>query len=160
MSNWNTIAASDVLAEFTPAEQARIEAVQGASTNLAAILSETITELRGIVLSLGLAVGTAGTVPNSFRPQVVHLSRWRWLISLNTAGIALQTKQREDAAKSAEEVFKMLRKGDATVEPVTDETAPQANWNSENKILMRCHPVTRPSNETESQYANANQVYP
>ena len=107
--SWETITQNEVLEEFTPQEVASINAIQGATTNLAAILTRAVGEWRGVI-SINQTPGAAGTIPADVRPHVIASARWRWLIAM-PALRALQTKERADAAKEAADLLKEIRGG-------------------------------------------------
>jgi hypothetical protein len=98
---WNTIATSDVLNEFTPAEQSALQSIQGASIDLGAILTEAVNAMQGAVLAGGNQVGQPGTVPDQLRREVVAIARWNWLASFPTLK-ALQSDARKQAHDDAQ----------------------------------------------------------
>lgn len=113
--SWETIAADDVLEEFTPSEKAAINAVQGADTNLAGILKRAVSSARGSIVAGGNPMGPDGTVPEQIIPDVIAIARWRWLVSL-PALKALQTKERKDLADDGKLTLKEIAKGEVKTE--------------------------------------------
>lgn len=130
--SWSTIAATEVLEEFTPQEKTAINAIQGASTQLAAILARAVNAWRGAIRSGGGAVSsTASTIPDQIRMDVIAQARWRWLIAMPSLK-ALQTKERSEAASLAEKRFDDIARGNLRVEsPTADEsTAPAPRFST------------------------------
>lgn len=154
---WNTIAATDVLAEFTPQEQAALQGIQGADTQLALLLAGVVGAVRGAISAGGYALDAAGTVPDQLRPDCIALARWRWLTSFPTLK-AFQTEARRDLAKAAQERIDAASNQKLNVEAPASAATPTGNWNSERKILPRAFPVPAPSTQfqttTDTGYAN------
>lgn len=115
MSRWNAITTADVLDEFTPAEQAALQNIQGATTNLANILAKSIKKVRGDCLRGGNRIGPEGTIPDSLAQHAIAYTRWRWLVSIPQAK-AMQTLERKDLYTEAMTEFKLVAKGDPKVE--------------------------------------------
>jgi hypothetical protein len=93
-ASWNAIAEAEVLQEFIPAEQAGIKAAAGAVDQLPSILTRTVNQARGLIEAAGAALGGAGTIPDSLRPDVIAIARWRWLISISQFK-SMQTAERK-----------------------------------------------------------------
>jgi hypothetical protein len=99
---WTTITANDVLTEFTPAETAMLQNIQGANTQLAAIVTKVVKGARSQINAGGNQLDQTGlTVPDALVEDVIAISRWRWLISFPTLK-AMQTDARKNAATDAE----------------------------------------------------------
>lgn len=118
--SWSIIAAAEVLAEFTPQEQASIAAIQGANTNLTGVLVRVVNAWRGAI-SRNQELGATNTIPADVREDVIAEARWRWLVSLPSLK-ALQTKERNDLYKDALAHLKEIRAGEL-VESATDTAA-------------------------------------
>jgi hypothetical protein len=105
---WNAITVDDVLSEFNPTEQAKINAIQNAVDNLTPILSRAVNAARGSIIAGGNPVDAAGTIPDQLRPEVIAIARWRWLVALPGVNEALQSKDRraahDDAMKRLDDV--------------------------------------------------------
>lgn len=94
--SWSTLATSEILEQFTPAEQATLQAIQGADTNLPAIAGRAVRAARGTIAAGGNPLGAADTIPDQVRDDVIAIARWTWLTSF-PALKAFQTKDRKDA---------------------------------------------------------------
>jgi len=105
---WNTIATSDVLNEFTPAEQAALQGIQGATTELAAVLGRVVAKMRSQIKAGGNQLDMTGpTIPDGLQEEAVAIARWRWLNSF-PAMTALKTKERKDAYEQASAMMKEI----------------------------------------------------
>ena len=136
---WKTLVKDDVLLEgFNPSEQADLTASAGAD-GLAPIVTAAVLEARSVTLTSGVDLPVDATqVPDSLRPHIIALARWRWLIAFPNL-VQMQTDARKEAAEFAQELLKDVAEGDFPVEPpVPDEgTTPAGDWNSNVKIPMR-----------------------
>jgi len=112
---WNSIAAADVLAEFTPVEQATLQNIQGATGNLAGILTNVVNAARGAIVAGGNQLDQAGTIPDQLREDVIAIARWKWLISF-PALKNLQTDQRKEAATEAQKRIDGVSAGKPKIE--------------------------------------------
>lgn len=157
--SWVTMVVNDVLSEFTPAEKTILDGIQaGASTNLTAILGRAIAEVRGAIAGGGYPLGAAGTIPDALASDVIAIARWRFLVAM-PALAKLQTKERKDAFDGAQEKLKAVSRQEYAVEaPVAGTNPGTGQWNSENKLVMRTHPVPRPGTQfqgtTGKEYGN------
>lgn len=159
---WSGLTDQEVLDEFTPQEKATLNAIQGSTATLARIVGRAIGETRGAVQGGGYPLGESGTVPDALRSDVIALARWRWLISFPSLK-ALQTKERKDAYDDAREKLEKVSQQKFSIESPTDSGASQSgSWNSENKLLMRTHPVPPPAVQDpttmDRPYANPDQT--
>ena len=156
--SWATIAATEVLEEFTPAERAQIANVQNGADNLTSILARVVGMARGHIRAGGYTLGDTDTVPDQLRLDVIAIARWRYLIALPQMK-ALQTPERKQAHDDAMERLLQAANQKLNVEAPDDATdpAPAAKWNSENKIVPRAHPVPRPGTQQQgdtNKYSN------
>ena len=157
--SWNTIAASDVLTEFTPQEQASLNAIQGSSGNLGSILTNVIALARGNIRAGGYTLAPGSTIPDQLRLDVIAIARWRWLASL-PALKSIQTDYRKEQYTEAMKRLDMVANQKINIEPGLGANAPSSNWNSENKLIGRLHPTPPPATQattdgtTDSPYAN------
>lgn len=149
--SWIAPTADDVLGEFTPDELASITSLLGGepldnTTLLANILSRTVAEIRDYIRSGDYAVSTDPTlIPEGLINDAISISRWRFLVSV-PAFRQLQTEERKKLYDDSVAKLGMIATAKFSVEPPEAETNPPGtvNWNSENKLLMRTHPVPRP----------------
>lgn len=113
--SWNTITSDEVLAEFTPQEQAALKNIQQAVDNLPGILARIVNQARSSILAGGGRLDALNTIPDQLRPEVIDMARWRWLVSFPTLK-TLQTKERKDAADEAKKTLKEVARGELKVE--------------------------------------------
>jgi hypothetical protein len=153
--SWPTApTAADVRSEFTPAESALLQRLQGDVDNLPAVVARAVAEVRDAIRSGGYDLGETGTLPLGLHADCIAIARWRWLLSLPGAGADLQTEVRERACKASLDKLKLIATQKYAVEPPTDpqaSTAPAGRWNSENKLVGRGHPVPRPAVQFQPQ---------
>lgn len=151
--SWRAVQSTDVLAEFTPAETALLSNIQGASTNLATILSDTVAEFVGAMNAAQYAVNTDGTIPDQLRRHVIARARWGWLVSFPQLK-TLQTDSRKTAAEEAEKMLEKIARLEAgRIEPPAGN-AKTGSWNSQGKLIMRTQPVPTPDQQGANTYAN------
>lgn len=166
---WAAITEADVLSEFTPDEATSLQTIQqGASNapvdNLPLVLARTVAEVRDYIRSGGYALDTtsSSTLPLGLHSDVIAIARWRWLIAMPRLK-TLETDVRERAFNRALKKLDLIAQGNFAVEPPASETTTgnrAGNWNSENPLLMRTHPVPsaasqyQPSQATD--FANGN----
>lgn len=136
--SWTAITTADVLDEITPGENATLNNVQGATSNLARILTRAISKFRGAVQAGGQTLGGDGLLPESLHDDCVAYARWRFLTSIPQAK-NMQTAERKAAYDEAIKVLEALRNGDFSVEAEDPETsAPRGGaWGSQARIKMR-----------------------
>lgn len=160
---WQTPTPADVLDEFTPGEAATINSLLGGSAivtaKLGAILTRTVAEIRGYIRSGTYAVDpdSTATVPASMMTDAIAITRWRFLIGAPQLK-QLQTEERKDAMlSSVQKLIATAAQQFTPDDPESTTASPAGMWNSENKIIMRTHPVTKPSAQWGPQtnsYAN------
>lgn len=119
---WDTLSDADVLAQFTPVEQATLMQIQ-ANEQLPAVLANVIRSTRGSVAAGGNPLGPPNTVPDQLRSDVIAIARWQWLTSF-PALKSMQTEGRKAAAASAQERLDKVAAGTIKVEipPNADAT--------------------------------------
>lgn len=143
--SWSTApTASDVLSQFTPAEQSLLQSLQGGD-NLPAIVTRTIAEIRGAIRSGGYPLDADGTLPLELHADCIAIARWDYLLALPGAAGEFQTEQRGAAAKASRDKLRLIASSKYGVEPPTaSTTTPAGRWNSANKVVGRMEPVPRP----------------
>ena len=162
--SWETIIDADVIDQFTEAEAAVIQAVQGgASSKLPGIVSMTIAQVRDDIRSGGYALDATNseTIPSGLHHDAIAICRWKLLITL-PANEEIQTKDRKAENDAALAKLMRISKGQYSVEPPPGAPGGSGgsaantagNWNSENKFLGRANPVPRPGPTTAGRYAN------
>ncbi len=151
--SWATPTADDVLSEFTQQEIDQIKKIQGAA-NLPGILARVVAEIRDYIRSGGYALDATDetTIPLGLHNDAITLARWRLLIALPQAK-NLQSDARKEATERAEKKLLLIADQKFSVEPpdASAGTAKIGSWNSENKIIMRTHPVPRPATQFSPQ---------
>ena len=157
MSAWSTLTDAEVLAADN-AERNAIAAIKKGD-DLEVVVGNVVAMFRDAIASRGHALGVEGTIPAGFKTYAINLALWQFLAGV-ARNDAIHTKEREKAAERAEDFLQAIRDGNASV-PLPDGTvagSPRSgNWNSENKIIGRDHPVPRPSKQYQTQdgaYAN------
>lgn len=110
--NWLALTDSDVLDEFSPAEDATLRNIQAATHKLPRICAKVAEEFRQAISDAGTDISAAseGRIPPGFIGQAAALARWRWLIAIPQAK-AMQTPERKAAAEKAEELIKEIANG-------------------------------------------------
>lgn len=117
--SWIAITDADVLDEITPAENATLKNIQGATDKLPRILDRAIAKFRGAIQAGGMTLGAAGKIPESIADDVVSYARWKFLTSIPQAK-AMQTEERKDAYTEALKTHEALRTGKYPVENPSD----------------------------------------
>jgi hypothetical protein len=104
--SWNTVATDDVLNEFTPAEQAQLQNIQGGTGQLPAIIDKTVRRVRSMIKAGGNMLDqSASTIPDQLAEEVIALVRWQWLSAF--PGLrALKTDERRQAYADALQALK------------------------------------------------------
>jgi hypothetical protein len=99
---WNEINDADVLSEFTPAEEAVLNNIQGGKGRLPGILSKVIGKVRGSIKAGGnqLDFTSETTIPDQLADETISIARWRWLSSF-PALKSLKTDERKKANDDA-----------------------------------------------------------
>ncbi len=164
--SWEILTTEDVLSQFTMAEAAAIRTLQGSGTgsgfpfvNIDVKVANVVDEVRGYITAGGYAVDPIldTTIPVGLFEDAITIARWRLLISTPSFR-QLQTEERKLAFDEAIKKMMLIASQKFFVEPPIPETNPRTgNWNSENKLIMRTHPVPRPATQFTPQintYAN------
>jgi len=113
--SWISITVDAVLQEFTPQEQAAINGIQGAETNLAGVLARVVNGWRGSISAGGNPLGEAGTIPEQVIEDVIAEARWRWLTGM-PALKPLQTGGRKDLYEDAKDRRAKIEAGSVKTE--------------------------------------------
>ena len=69
---------------------------------------------------------------------------------------ALQTKEREQLNQDALDALTAITTRGMNVEPPAGTVTTTGNWNSQNKVVGRMHPVPRPGTQTQGGAGYAN----
>lgn len=160
--SWVTPTPDQVFAAASK-EYASLVAVKG-QDDLADILSQSVSQFRGAINSRGYPLDADGSVPPSLLRYVLDLTVWEFVTRGVPKNESIQTKERKDRAKDAQDKLEGILAGKVAVElpdgyvPANPRTG---TWNSENKLIMRTHPVPQPSTQfqtptppTQQPYAN------
>lgn len=158
---WNPITANDVQSEVQPDEAAALALIQNSGSVLPGILANAIALLIDSIRAGNYAYLTDGTVPDGQRADLIAIARYRWFASLPQTSLAsdARKKSHDDALDN----FKRIAEGKRSVEPPTAGANPSSGqWQSENKLIMRAHPVPDSASQfqstdiTQPPYANPN----
>jgi len=99
--SWSILSTQDVLNEFTAAEQAQLQNIQGGTNELAAILDKTVKRVRSMIKAGGNMLDQSGiTIPDQLAEETIAMARWHWLTSF-PALKSLKTPDREKANADA-----------------------------------------------------------
>jgi len=120
--SWNQITDTDVLDEITPAENATLRNIQGATDKLPRLLDRVVEKFRGAILAGGQSLGADATVPDSIADDVCAFARWKFLTSIPQAK-NMQTEERKLAWQEALKILSELRLGKFPVESPSDGQA-------------------------------------
>lgn len=164
--SWEILTTEDVLSEFTLSEAAAIRQLQGSGTgsglpfaNIDTIVAHAVDEVRGFIAAGGYAVDLIldTTIPIGLFEDAIAIARWRLLIATPSFR-QLQTEERRLAFDEAMKKMFLIAKQEFFIEPPIPDVNPRTgNWNSENKLIMRTHPIPRPGTQFTPQintYAN------
>ncbi len=151
--SWEVLTTEDVLVEFTVAEATSLRNIQGSGSgsgapfyNIDAIVVNVIDEVRGYIVAGGYVVDPIydNTIPTGLFNDAIAISRWRVLIAVPMLK-QLQTEERKLAYEAALKKLQLIADQKFFPEPIPGDTTNRGgNWNSENKLIMRTHPVPRP----------------
>ena len=164
---WAVLTTEDVLNQFTVAEASAIRSLQGSGSgsgqpfeNIDAKVIHVIDEVRGYIAAGGYALDETSdprTIPLSLFEDAISIVRWRYLISVPRFQ-QLQTEERRLAFEEAIKKLLLIAQQKFNIVPPTPSTLfTEGMWNSENKIIMRSHPIPRPGAQFMPQtntYAN------
>jgi hypothetical protein len=132
-----------------PAEKAAMLALLGAD-NTADILTRSVEQVRDAIRSGGYALGDDGTIPSGLESDCYAIFIWR-LLTAGPSNEKLQTKTRQQNYKDALTKLDLVAKQKFSVEPPNAGLNPSSgSWNSENKLIMRTHPVPQPAQQNQS----------
>lgn len=164
--SWAVLNTEDVLSEFTIQEAAALRTVQGSGSgsglpfaNIDTIVARVIDFVRGYITAGGYPVDPVfdNTIPLGLFQDAIAIARWRVLIS-TPKFLQLQTEERKKAYEDALKKLQLISDQKFAPEPIPGDTTNRGgNWNSENKLIMRTHPVPRPSSQfpvTSDEWAN------
>jgi len=162
---WEIFTTEDVLNQFTIAEAGAIRSLQGSGSgsglpfaNIDAKVARIIDEVRGYVASGGYELDDdPRTIPISLFEDAISIARWRLLIAVPSFK-QLQTEERRQAFEDALKKLLLIAQQKFAVLPPQPPTISRAGcWNSENKLIMRTHPIPTPATQWTPQtdtYAN------
>ncbi|MDE2096191.1 MAG: fibronectin type III domain-containing protein [Patescibacteria group bacterium] len=159
---WRVITAANIQGRFTATENALLQATAGSSNKLQERLTDTVGKFNGAMSAAGYAVA-AGLAPDQLRSHVMAMTVWEWLKDFPSLKV-FKTAERLAAYNEAEKVYELIvQKNYGAIESPAGPDA-TGNWNSQNKIIGRMHPVPPPGGQWqpnifgEPEYANPNTV--
>lgn len=158
---WLAFTTSHVTAQLSEAEATAVVAVLGGTTSkLDAVVAQVTAQIRDDILAGDYPLHATTTyIPGGLVNDAVAIARWKLLLAL--PGMEdLQSKVRENEYKEAMDKLKAIAATKRKVEPPEGSITPAiaGNWNSENKIVPRLHPLPRPGQQSPSTppgYSNA-----
>jgi hypothetical protein len=139
--SWIAITDADVLDEITPAENATLKNIQGATDKLPRILARAVAKFRGAIQAGGMTLGAEDTLPESIADDVVAFARWKFLTAIPQAK-AMQTEERKLAWQEALKVLEQLRSGEFAVENPDDSTTSQTGGGVTHVSADQEHPFS------------------
>lgn len=161
MSRWTAI---DAAAVKTGKNSAVLTAVQAKATEnseadpLPEFIADTVATLRTAVFAGNQLDSTTTKIPASLKGLALRMIIRR---CYSYIGLALETDDAKQADEDKSYLMRIIDKRLRFEPPDTVDTSqPLPNvgsWNSENKIIMRTHPVPRPRTQFDPQvntYAN------
>lgn len=158
---WITPVDTEVLSAQSK-ERASVTAIKG-KDDLAQILTEVISKFRDAIAGRENVLDKDGTLPAGLADYARDMALWIYITRGVPKNEGIQTKERKDAFDKANTAMEDIRKGTIAIEPpggwASNET-PAQNWNSENRLVMRTHPVPPPAQQfqdttlTQPPYAN------
>ena len=149
---WKTVTVEDVLGELTVQERAALQGIEGAGDQLPLILARIVNAARGAIRAGAYRLGEEGTTPDQLDLEIIAVARWRWLTAFPQLQ-RLQTRDRRDAHDEALARLDMIARQKIAIEPPDKSdgcarakliSPKSGQWNSENKLLNRTHPVPTP----------------
>lgn len=145
---WTALTSADLLKQLSVAEHSALKAVQRTlSADLDDIVANAVAEMRDAIRSGGYELDTTdGTLPKGLHNYTVAIARWRLLLLL-PKDESVQSKPRETAYDDAVKIRDRISQQDYYVEPPVATAKSAGNWNSENKIVGRTHPVPKPASQ-------------
>lgn len=106
---WAPVTTSDVLGELSIEETSYLEE-HGVQGSLAGVLTRTINQFRGAVVSGGGCVGKAGEIAYELHGAVVAYAKWTW-IAANPILASFRSEDRMALFQDAKETMERLRAG-------------------------------------------------
>lgn len=160
MSNWSNPTTDEAFAQRISVAEKNSVLARLESDPSADLMDQVVAEVRDAIRAGGYPLGEAGTIPMGLKNDCYSIFIWRFVSSLGEDK-KLQTEKREKAEIAAQDKLKRISEKKYPVEPPTESTvSTSGSWNSENKIIMRTHPIPPPATQfpatdpTQSPYAN------
>jgi len=113
--SWNTLSATQVIAEFNATEKASLVSAAGGADNLAEIVADVVGKVRGVCLAGGNQVEAGATIPDQLREEAKDYARWKLLCSYPKL-LNLQTAERKELYEDARDMLKLVAEGTIKVE--------------------------------------------
>lgn len=156
---WIQLTADMVNAQWTAEEAATLGAFSGGD-KVPDLLGKVVAQVREDILAGGFQLSADITlIPSGLLNDAIALVRWKVLTTF-PADDGIQTKAREEDAKSALAKLRDIATGKRKVEPPAGSLGfmGAGKWNSENKFIGRMHPVPRPGANPADTYSNPSGV--
>jgi anti-sigma28 factor (negative regulator of flagellin synthesis) len=149
---WTAITVQDVIDQMTEAEVSMVETAQtvaGTTSKLGAILAKVVAQVRDSIRAGGYDLDADTTkIPDGLHNDAIVITRWKLLSSLpELESIASKARSKENDDAVAK--LRLIANQEYSVEPPASsaENSRFGNWNSENKVLTRTHPIPRPATQ-------------
>jgi uncharacterized protein RhaS with RHS repeats len=152
---------TDQLWPDSSTELAGIVAVKGADDR-ADVLAGVVDEFRQAAAARGHPLGPDGTVPRAWQRYVTGIACWRFVSVGVPQNEGIQSAARREANDEGQQALARIAAGEIAPELPDGYTAQNprsGNWNSENKLLMRTHPVPPPSMQWQNQQDTSQPPY-
>lgn len=104
--NWIDFTDDDVLAAASP-ERKSVVAIKRRD-DLADICGQVVTQIREAYALSNRDLGADGQIPEGLKARALAIALWRFVSEGVPSNKALQTRQREDAAKEANEFIQKI----------------------------------------------------
>ena len=156
---WRPITVQNITGRMTVSEAAVIVAVGGATSKLQERLTDSIAAFDSAMVATGHRVAAAPNMVDSLRNHVMAYAIGEFLKDSplsSSATKAFWTESRQKAYADAQKALAdVANKRFGAIEDVSGY-ATTGNWNSQNRIVMRCEPVVPP----DAQFSVLGQNFP
>lgn len=142
---WRPISTKDC--KFTPSELARLNNIQGYADGLAKRLQDVVGEFIGAMNAVQYPTRADGTVPDQLRGHILARTAVLFLEDFPELKI-MMTDARKKAGETAEEkLSEVAQRKFGAIESPSAVAPVGAGWNSENRLILRTHPVPPPAQQ-------------
>lgn len=155
---WAAPQLSDVFSEIASKEISAIQIALGTNYNPDAVLDRVIAKIRDCIRSGGYDLDPDTTkIPLGLHDDAIAITRWKMLATITKVDV-MQTDGRKKMHDDALQNLENIKTQKQSVEPPTAGAIDGGgSWDSENKLIMRTHPMPRPQTQfaqTSNDYSN------